>query len=108
MSEIYYYLLTDCIDSKKTEEVLIYVNYITSYKYSYTGCFFSFVEIKNFTFPQFLTDFDILRRFGIPEVGAASFFWVNCDILIGVEMPMKIPRCYISEEWWARTVARSG
>ena len=52
------------------------------------GVFFSFVEIKKITFPQFSTDFDILRRFGIPEVGAASFFFGNFDILIGVEMPV--------------------
>ena len=33
-------------------------------------------------------DFEVLRRFGIPEVGAISFSG-NCNILIGVEMPLK-------------------
>ena len=36
--------------------------------------FFSCSKIKLSHFSQFFSDFDVMRRFGIPEVGAIRFF----------------------------------
>ena len=55
---------------------------------------------------NFFTDFDGLRHFGIPNVGGQVVF--NCDILIGVEMELKMLMCYISTEWRVYATAYSG
>ena len=69
-----------------------YPVFITLLNIYYTGCFLECRVFKMFYFRKFLSDFDVLGRFGNLKGGAKIFLFGNLIILIRLKMTVTILR----------------